>query len=239
MKKFSIIIVFQVFFLTGLLAQHIYVHKTDGTITTFNINSIDSITFSSLDYILYEPFTGNILNNEIWNIYNTTFYIEEGLNMYVNDTLIIYRGPNNDNNGHYGIVSKNQYSSVSEASVDVWLSSLHNWQDSKVEFITPIARISYYNLGARWFVEYTNSAGVNQTIDFANNYVPDSKYSLKIRIVGGSLKFEWDTGSGFVEVYSTTDFSTDYICGYPDTYKRVMLSNSSKGYSKYDNLLLK
>lgn len=191
------------------------------------------------DSFLQEPFNGDALNNDVWEIYDNTYSHESGLNMYVNDTLIINRGANNDNNGFYGIVSKNQYDNLTEASVDVWMSSLHNWQDHKVTFHTPIAAMGYYNYGSYWFAHYINSDGNSQLVKFADSYVADSKYSLRIRISENKLLFEWDPGSGFVEVFSTTDFSTEYAGQWPGLGKRVMLSNADRGYTKYDNLILR
>jgi hypothetical protein len=108
-----------------------------------------------------------------------------------------------------------------------------------VIFHTPLAEMGYYNVPASWFVNFNNSEGEYQQIFFSDNYVPDSKYSLRTRISGNKLIFEWNTGSGFVEVYSTTDFSADFGLQWPDTYKRVKLATSDRGYTKYDNLILR
>lgn len=202
----------------------------------------NQVSFTTVvsDAIITEPFNGNVLNTSIWQIYDNTFYHESGLEMKINDTLIIKRGTTNDNNMFYGIVTKNQYTNFKEASVDVWLSSLHNWQDHKVTFCTPVATIGYYNYEGKWFASYTTSSGVSALNWFATGYLPDTRYSLRIRISGNELIFEWDKGAGFIKVFSTTDFSTELYQGlWPNLNKRVMLSNGDRGYTKYDNLILK
>ena len=220
-------------------AQSLNVHKTDGSIINVELSDIDSITFKIGDLILYEPFNGNTLNSEIWDIYDNTSYHESGLNMSVNEMLIINRGSNNNNNGWYGIISKNEYTNVIEASVDIWFSSLHNWQDHKAHFASPIGNMGYYNYGSYWWVRYADKTGTVKIEHFGNSYEADHKYTFKITDTGNQLIFEWDDGSGFIEVFSTSDYSSDLHGKNTDFDKKVALITSDKGYTKFDNLILK
>ena len=199
---------------------------------------IEFIT-NSENYILFETFSGTDLNIDIWDIYDTTNFHEPGLSMSVNDTLIIQRGPTNNNNGFYGIISKIQYSNISEASVDVWMSNLNNWQDHKASFHTPIGAMGYFNFGSDWYLTYDKSDGTRNMINFSKNYIADKKYSMRIRIDQEALIFEWDSGSGFQIVHSTNDFSTNFNGQWSNIENRVVLSTSDRGYTKYDNLILR
>lgn len=192
-------------------------------------------------YYLYEPFNGTNLNTDLWEIYDNTGYHENGLNMYIDDTLIINRGPTNDNNGSYGIISKNQYDNVTEVSVDVWMSSMHNWQDYKVNFITPIGDMGYYNYGSQWWIHYTDNSGsaVGVYFEIGNGYVPDNKYSIRIKDTGNNLVFEWNNGSGFEDVFSTANYSSSLHHQGTEYYKKILMTTSDRGYTKYDNLQVK
>lgn len=198
-----------------------------------------SFTTSAETFILTEEFTGTTLSS-IWDIFDNTAVHEAGINLEVNNQLIITRGATNNNNGHYGIISKSQYENVKEATIDVWLSALHNWQDVKGIFHTPIGAIFYYNYEGKWGCQYTSSAGVFKYLYLQSGYTPDIKYALRIRISNNTLYFEMDSGSGYVQMFSTTDFSPNYVAnGMTLANKKVMLINSDRGYVKYDNLILK
>lgn len=62
MKKFTLTVFITVLMMAGLSAQNLYIYKTDGTITTVPLSTIDSITFTS-----GAPVTNYFWMNEIYS----------------------------------------------------------------------------------------------------------------------------------------------------------------------------
>ncbi|MCF8307086.1 MAG: T9SS type A sorting domain-containing protein [Ignavibacteriales bacterium] len=185
-----------------------------------------------------ENFDGSLLDNYLWKIFDNTSFHEPGIDLVVNDTLIIHRGASNDNNGFYGVISQRTYPIVKDFSIDVFMSELHNWQDWKTDIKTPIAGIGYFNAGSYWELSYATTNGDIFNLIFAYQYVPDNKYSFRISNLNGLLSFEWDKGNGYELIHSTQDYSEVMLDFTSEYYQKILLITSDRGYTKYDNVVL-
>lgn len=184
-----------------------------------------------------DPFDGPQLNTGFWQIFDNTLTHEQGLNLTINGTLNILRGPNNDNNGFYGVESTLEYPSFKMAKIDFWLAPEHGWQNHKVGFVTPYGAMGYYNVDQSWWIQFTKSNGDLFTYNFNSNaYTGNQKYSFRITYNSNSVKFEWDNGSGYQLAYETSDFKSFFWSN--TTYKKVNIIQSDKGTLKCDNFEL-
>ena len=139
--------------LTGLSASttyHVRAYATNNVGTGYG--SDKTFTTTSPTYI--DLFDGSSLNTAFWQILDKTITHESGLNLYVNNALYIVRGPNNDNNGWYGIESIQEYPTFKSAKIDFWLDPVHNWQDHKIGFATPYGMMGYYNVSSSFWYDY-------------------------------------------------------------------------------------
>jgi uncharacterized protein (TIGR02145 family) len=200
----------------------------------------DNIAFTTTGGNSYsDPFDGTSLDTNFWHILDLTRFHEPGLDLYVNDTLFIVRGPTNDNNGWYGVESNLEYPGFDNSKIDFWLAPEHNWQDHKIGLFTPFGGMGYYNYGHYWWLDMFKSNGDYYFLEFdPNGYIPNHQYSFRISINSCTLKFEWDSGSGFQTVYETTDYSFYRMFGGSTIYKKVSIMNSDRGSLKCDNFEL-
>jgi pimeloyl-ACP methyl ester carboxylesterase len=203
--------------------------------------------------IFYESFTGNSLNQSEWTVVDDRPYKEPGSSLVVNDQLIITRGPNNNNNGWLGIVSRQDFSAyVDNVSyeVDFMVDDVANWQDNPLEFGTPLGVWGFNNY-SKGGIAYNNKAG--QIIQRQWNWdgtpalsqlIPYNLYKFKIETRDGKLRFLFDQsdGQGYVLALETDDYSAPYYGNLWDqqTWQgRIILANSDRGASFYDNVTIK
>ncbi|MFH0842887.1 MAG: DUF2341 domain-containing protein [Bacteroidota bacterium] len=195
----------------------------------YGTKNYDNFTIETKHSKFIEDFDGTAFNEARWQVFSDVTAPETGIGIQVNDSLFIFRGETNDNNGNYGIESKFHITGVSEAKCDFWMDEMHNYRDYPAIFITPLGATGYNNEGSAWWFEYADASGTRHSItNLANNYIPGRRYPVRIFTQSGSLFFQLDTGSGWQTLYSTDSFS--------EYGEIVQITSGDQGRTTVDNV---
>jgi len=207
------------------------------------------ITARAQQVVFYEPFDGNSLDLTRWAVWDNRPYQEPGASLTVDNKLIITRGASNDNNGFLGAYTNEDFSSyVQDVSYEVefMVDNIANWQDNPLGFHTPLGVWSFNNFG-KGAIVYQNSLGQQVTYEYRfypwfplSSLTPYNLYKFKIETRDGKLRFLLDKndGQGYLLAWETDDYSTPYSVNMGVLTGKIYLSNSDRGASMYDNLLV-
>lgn len=206
------------------------------------------------DVIFQDDFAGTTIDAGKWEIFDARYCSETVSTVSQDYQLIIDINPSNDNCGMLGVVSVDRFDGYTDNiayEVAFSTTSLHNWQDSPLDFVTPLGKISFNNAGTggiKWAVQYDNASGSRQTIrptTFGDIY--DHQYLLKMEVADGVLNFlvnEDQSGYTIIHTVPAGGFGIPFNSNqgnYPPQSEiggRVMLLQADRGPSYYDDLVV-